>query len=105
MAEAIQDKPGAFKRELVKAAIVLLIAFSGWIIPAPAPITDVGMRVITVFLSMVVGWTMTGNVWVSLAGLVLFPLTGVMTFNQYLAAGWGSNALFFMIFAFVLVGF
>lgn len=100
-----EEKAGAGTKELLKAALVLVIALSGWIIPAPAPMTQVGMRCVTVFLSMIVGWSVTGRVWPSLMGLLLFPATGVMTLKQFVAAGWGTDTFLFLIVAFVLVGY
>lgn len=84
---AQQLKPHAQRTELIKAAVVLAIAFSGWFIPAPAPMTQVGMETFTVFLSMVVGWTLTGDAWPSFMGIILFPLTGVENMTQFLASG------------------
>ena len=100
-----EEKAGAGKRELGKAAIVLVIALSGWFIPAPAPMTEIGMRCITVFLSMIVGWSLTGRAWPSFMGLLLFPATGVVTLKQFLANGWGSDSFVFLVIAFVLVGY
>ncbi len=99
------EKMKVGSKELIYAAIVLVIAFSGWFIPAPAPMTDIGMRCLTVFISMVVGWTLSSGAWPSLMGLLLFPATGVFNFSQFLSTGWGSDTLFFMIAAFVLVGY
>ena len=45
-----EDNSGAGKKELLKAVVVLAIALSGWFIPAFPPITEIGMRCITVFL-------------------------------------------------------
>lgn len=102
---AQQLKPHAQRTELIKAAVVLAIAFSGWFIPAPAPMTQVGMETFTVFLSMVVGWTLTGDAWPSFMGIILFPLTGVENMTQFLASGWGSQAFFFMVLSFAMVGY
>ncbi len=100
-----QEKAGAGKSELLKAVIVLVIALSGWFIPAPAPMTEIGMRCFMVFVSMIVGWSITSRVWPSFFGMLLFPATGVMTLKQFLAAGWGSDTFLFLVVAFVLVGY
>ncbi len=92
-------------KEIIFAIITLAIALSGWFIPAPEPMTEIGMRCLTVFVAMVVGWTLSAGAWPSLMGLLLFPATGVFTFSEFLGTGWGSDTLFFMIAAFVLVGY
>ena len=103
MAEAIQS--GAWRKEFIKLLVVLAVAFSGWFIPAPAPMTEIGMRTITVFLSMVVGWSLTGDAWPSFLGLILFPLTGAVTLSEFLISGWGGTTCLFMILTFALIGY
>ena len=100
-----EDNSGAGKKELLKAVVVLAIALSGWFIPAVPPITEIGMRCITVFLSMIIGWSLSPRAWPSFMGMLLFPATGVMTLKQFLSIGWGSDSFFFLVIAFVLVGY
>lgn len=100
-----EDNSGAGKKELLKAVVVLAIALSGWFIPAFPPITEIGMRCITVFLSMIIGWSLSPRAWPSFMGMLLFPATGVMTLKQFLSIGWGSDSFFFLVIAFVLVGY
>lgn len=66
---------GAGKKEFLKAVIVLVIAFSGWLIPAPAPMTEIGMRCVTVFLSMI-GLVSDGSRMAQLDGHAAFPGNG-----------------------------
>ena len=66
-----EDNSGAGKKELLKAVVVLAIALSGWFIPAVPPITEIGMRCITVFLYMIIGWSLSPRAWPSFMGMLL----------------------------------
>lgn len=92
-------------KELLKVFGYLVIVGLGWILPAPEPITPIGVKVFFVFLAVVYGWTVTGQVWPSLLSCIMFPLTGVVTMKEFIAMGWGSDAFYFMVLAFVLIKF
>ncbi|MCB8815254.1 SLC13 family permease [Desulfosporosinus shakirovi] len=92
-------------KELVKVFGFLVIVGLGWILPAPAPITPIGVRVFFVFLAVVYGWSVTGQVWPSLLSCLMFPLTGVVTMKEFIAMGWGGDVFYFMVLAFVLIKF
>lgn len=48
-------------------------------LPAPDPITPIGMTVIGIFLGCIVGWCCGHLIWLSLLGLVVFGFTGLKT--------------------------
>ena len=86
-------------------AIFCVIALSGWFIPPVAPITTEGMRLLTVFLAAIFGWTVTNETWPSFMVLVFVPFTGLLNQSGTLALSWGSDATLFMVILMVLVGF
>ncbi|CDX00826.1 SLC13 family permease [Desulfitobacterium hafniense] len=100
----VTPQPGMDK-ELIKVLFFFVIAGLGWILPAPAPITPIGMKVFFVFIATVYGWTISEKVWPSLFACLAFPLTGVATMKEFVAMGWGSDVFYFMVLAFVLVKF
>lgn len=89
------------ERRLFFVSLAIIAVFS--LLPAPAPITPMGMRVIGVFLAVLLGWSLSNEVWPSLLGLLAFPLTGVITMPGLLVVGWGSPTVMFLIFAFGLI--
>ncbi len=89
------------ERQLFFVSLAIIALF--YVLPAPAPITPMGMRVIGVFLAVLLGWSLTNEVWPSLLGLLAFPLTGVITMPGLLVVGWGSPTVVFLIFAFGLI--
>ncbi|MFM9414047.1 SLC13 family permease [Peptococcus simiae] len=92
-------------REWLKALVVLGIAALGWIIPAPAPMTPIGMRCLAVFLAMIAGWSMTSGAWPSFLGLLLFPLTGVMPLKEFVGMGWGTDVMLFLVLSFAMISY
>ena len=51
-------------------------------IPAPEPMTQLGMCVLGIFAGCIYGWCTTNIIWPSLMGLVLFGFTGFITPSQ-----------------------
>ena len=85
--------------------IFCVIALSGWFIPAVAPITAEGMRLLTVFLAAIYGWTVTAEPWPSFMVLVFVPFTGLINQAGTIALSWGTDATLFMVMLMVLVAF
>lgn len=73
-------------------------------LPAPAPLTPLGLEVIGIFVGMLYGWLVVGSlVWPSIFGLVLLGLSDYSTVKAVFLNGFGNDTvllvLFFMIFA------
>lgn len=62
-------------RNYVNIAIIFGVMIVFHFIPAPAPITPLGMQVIGIFLGMIYGWTTCGMIWPSLAGILMLGFT------------------------------
>lgn len=78
-----------------------------WVIPPLEPITDVGMRVVGVFLMMVYLWSTIGTLWPSIVGLFFLGISGVAGdagFNGVFMNSVGNYMVLMCIFAFVLFG-
>ena len=68
MAETVKKEKKDLYWIHVVIGFVILILFS-WVLPAPDPITPLGMKVIGAFLMMVYTWSTVGTLWPSLLGL------------------------------------
>ncbi len=90
---------------LVYFAIYCLIASLGWFITPPEPITASGMKVLSLFVAAVFGWSVGSGVWASLATLVLLPFTGIMTAAGVLAAGFGSDTFVLTLVMFIMTAY
>ena len=72
------------KPKLIKIVICLLIVAIFWVMPAPAPMTTAGIRVIGVFISTVILLSAVDTVWPAmLAGVVKNWRYNVKRRNQW----------------------
>ena len=89
----------------VAIGMVILILFS-WVLPAPSPITPLGMKVVGAFLMMVYTWSTIGTLWPSLLGLFFVSISGVG--DAGLNAVWmqavGNYTVLLTLFAMILFG-
>ncbi len=90
-------------------AIGFAIVAVFWVIPPIEPITEVGMKCVGIFIGMVYMWSTIGALWPSVAGLVLFGISGyagdgVSGFNQVMMEALGSNTVVMVLFCMILFG-
>lgn len=78
--------------------VIALMLFFGYL-PAPAPITPLGMRLLGIFLGLLWGWSFVDMFWTSLLGLLATGLSGYMTVTAAIATGFGSTITQMVLFA------
>ncbi len=83
---------------LVCAAILILF----WITPPVEPITQIGMRLIGVFISTVLLLSLVDTVWPAMLGVVLLSRTGICTLNEAIAGTLGSWVIYFVLMSFIM---
>ena len=98
------------KRDLywvhVVIGFVLLILFS-YVIPAPDPITPLGMKIVGAFIMMVYTWSTVGTLWPSLLGLFFVGISGIggdAGFNGVWMKAVGNYTVLLVLFGMVLFG-
>lgn len=89
--------------KMVHVAVTLVIMLGFGYLPAPAPITPVGMKVLGVFFALLYGWTFSGLVWPSLFGMVVLGMSGATTLKEIFAAGFGNDSTIFVIFMMIFL--
>ena len=105
-------RPGAGKSKKggmypVHCVIGFAIMAVFWLIPPLEPITEIGMRVVGVFLMMVYLWSTIGTLWPSVVGLFFLGVSGVAGdagFNGVFMNSIGNYMVLMCMFAFVLFG-
>jgi sodium-dependent dicarboxylate transporter 2/3/5 len=102
---AIPTKRKVDAKYIIHCMIYFLFLFGFQLLPAPDPITPMGMKVIGCFLSMLWGWTFIDLIWTSLLTLTVFALSGYMPFNQAMMNGFGHNFTIMAMFMGILFGF
>ena len=95
----------AKSKELLYVAIYFAIVALFWfVVPAPAPLTPVGVKVLGLFLAFIVGFTLTEAPWVHLTSFVLAMFTGVFpNIASLMPSTWGSDTFLFMTLMFIVI--
>ena len=92
------------KAYYVHAVIGILIMLLFGFIPAPGPITPMGMRVVGVFLGMIYLFSFCEICWPALLGIILLPIFGYCSMTEAVSASMGHNVVFLSICAFIITG-
>lgn len=81
---------------------LLMVVF--WFMAPIGPVTELGMKVLGVFLGTMYLWTFVETVWPSLIGVVMLGLTGFNSFNGIIASTFGSPLVIMLFFVIILTG-
>ena len=94
-----------FKSEYIHSLIGIVLMFIGFFIPPFATLTDVGVRVLFIFIGQVYLWSTVGSIWPSLLGLVFLGMSGFYTsMSAALQNGFGNNTVILILFSMILFG-
>lgn len=88
----------------IHSVIFILIMAAFWFLPPIAGITELGMKVLGVFLGVLYGWIFIGFIWPSLLGMITLGLTGYASVLEVFQAGMGDSTVVRVFFAFVFAG-
>ena len=87
---------------LFHAAIMIAFMLIIGNLPAPAPITPLGMRLLGIFVGVLYGWTTCGLLWTSLLGMCALTFSGLYDkLSEFWIISFGSETIVFIIFLFV----
>ena len=76
---------------IINCLVFFFFLFGFGYLPAPDPITPMGMKVLGCFFALLYGWATLDLIWTSILGAIVFGLSGYMSFNDVLLNGFGSN--------------
>ncbi|MDR0434678.1 MAG: hypothetical protein LBH21_06410 [Gracilibacteraceae bacterium] len=77
----------------VNSAITVLLMIVIGQLPPFGQVSEVGMRILGVFIGMLYGWITVDILWPSLLGIVGLGLSGFFTVNSAMAGAWGNPNL------------
>lgn len=83
---------------LIHFVIMALIPVVFGFLPAPAPITSYGMKVLGVFVGLIYGWTFIDLLIPSLYGAIALALVGYGTVDQVFLAMFNNSTVLLMLF-------
>lgn len=90
------------KGKSIHIIICLLIMALFWVLPAPAPLTQVGMRVIGVFAGTVLLFSLVDTFWPALLAVLLLSRTGVASLNDVIAGSLGNWGVYFILMSLIM---
>lgn len=85
----------------IHSLVCLCIMLGFGQLPAVAPLTEHGMRLIGIFLGLLYGWVFVEIIWPSLAGILALMLLGDMTPKEVINTSFGDTTVVMMFFIFV----
>lgn len=81
-------------------AITVFFMFGFGFLPAPEPITPLGMQMLGVFLGLIYGWSFCSLAWPSLLGIVALAVTNAAPLKTFLPMGFANETVVFLLFIF-----
>lgn len=85
----------------VNSFITVVLMLGVGFLPAPDPITPMGMQIVGIFLGAIYGWSTIGAIWPSILTLVLLGLSGYTTVKDAFMQGFGNDTVLFIFFLFI----
>lgn len=89
------------KRFYIDVAIILCLMFGFGFLPAPDPITPLGMRVIGILLACIYAWTIGSQIWPSLLALMALGFTEGNSIDAVFSAAFGNTTLLMVLFCLI----
>lgn len=92
----------------LKCLLVVVIIFGFKYIPAPAPMTALGMNIIGIYAGAVVGWCTVGFIWPSILALIALGFAGAttaagpLTVQGAFSSAFGNPTILFIFFLFII---
>ena len=97
-----QNKRSLLPYVHILIAFVLMLIFR--FIPAPSPMTQLGMQVIGIFVGMMYGWLTSDKIAISILGLVMLGLTEYCTVPEAIGKAFSNNTALLVFFFFMVAG-
>lgn len=94
---------GGFKNTAyyINSLITVVLMIGIGFLPAPAPMTPVGMAVLGIFIGALYGWTTVNTIWPSILVLILLGVSGFMPVKDAFMQAFGNDTVLFLLFLYV----
>lgn len=90
------------KRKLITIVSCLAIIVIFWFLPAVAPMTPIGNKVIGVFIGTVLMLSLVDTVWPVFLSVILLSRTGVAPLNHIISNSLGNWVIYFILMSFMM---
>lgn len=90
------------KRFYVDVVIIFVLMFGFGKIPPIAPITELGMQILGIFISLIYAWSRGSLIWPSVVGLIAYSFTGENTLTAVFSSAFGNQTLLMTVWCMLL---
>lgn len=88
----------------IYTVIGLLFMFGFGMLPPIGPLTEVGMKVLGLFIAVLFLWSTVGLAWPALMGIVMLGLSGYCTVSEAISLSLGSSVVWQVLMFMLLAG-
>ena len=93
------------KTTYLHITIGILLMFAGWFLPPFATVTEIGMKILFIFIGVVYLWSTVETTWSSLLALVAIGFTGYSKgVGATFQSGFGNPTVILVLFSMILFG-
>lgn len=85
----------------INSVITVVLMLGIGFLPAPDPMTPMGMKVLGIFIGALYGWTTVNTVWPSILVLTLLGVSGFMPVKDAFMQAFGNDTVLFLLFLYV----
>lgn len=104
--KSLSEKKDKMARPItyVNIAIGVIIMLIGFFLPPFYTITEVGMRVLFIFIGVIYLWSTVETLWSSLLAIVMIGISGYAPMAKVLTNSFGNTTIILIFFSFVFFG-
>ena len=100
-----QDKAEVNKTMFIHIAIGIILMFAGWFVPPFATVTEIGMRILFIFIGVIYLWSTVETTWSSCLAILLIGMSGYTAkIGDTITSGFGNTTVVLVLFSMILFG-
>ena len=88
----------------VNIAIGIILMIAGFFLPPFYTVTEIGMRILFIFIGVIYLWSTVETLWSSLLAIVMIGISGYAPISQVLTNSFGNTTIILIFFSFVFFG-
>lgn len=93
------------KSTCIHIIIGIVLMFAGWFVPPFSTVTEVGCKILFIFIGVIYLWSTVESTWSSLLALVAIGFSGYSSgLSATLTSGFGNTTVILVLFSMILFG-
>lgn len=104
IAKPVKKDKMADPKTYIHVAIGLILMFGGQFLPPIAPITEVGMQVLFIFIGVIYLWSTVESLWSSLLAVIALGMSDYANMGTVLKSAFGDSTVILVFFSMIFFG-